>query len=89
MAEDTVGDEHLHWGDGLVILGYFVAVIAVGIWVISRSQDFQSDFSGQLCFQMYFVLCTCMKFETFLKYRLRVFNDKMFKQGILVCTKLI
>ena len=35
MAEDTVGDEHLHWGDGLVILGYFVAVIAVGIWVIS------------------------------------------------------
>ena len=28
----TQGSE-LHWGDILVILGYFVAVIFVGIWV--------------------------------------------------------
>lgn len=38
MAEDTVGSEHLHWGDGLVILGYFVAVIAVGIWSSCRNR---------------------------------------------------
>ena len=34
---DSTETEHLHWGDGLVILGYFVAVISVGIWVGRRS----------------------------------------------------
>lgn len=52
----AVQRNELHWGDILVILGYFVAVITVGIWV-------STDLSGKVYYHCFcFVLLKCLKY---------------------------
>lgn len=36
MAVQEITDQNLHWGDILVLVGYFIAVIIVGILVGSH-----------------------------------------------------
>ena len=49
---DTEKNE-LHWGDVLVIVGYFISVIIVGIWVSDFLSNFQLIYFKHL--ELYFI----------------------------------